>query len=182
MNHKIFYHKVKIKSQISDKLLIYVKDNTTWKTGKDSENLYHDFEYLRSKTFIQDFVVKDKFLQKLYETFPFGVEFFKLQPFSSYDWHSDKIIRKVAVNLLLTKSKSNTLFSIDRNKMGKNLFTFVELKYKIGTYYLLNTEIEHTVFNFESERILMSLTFEDKSLSYMEVLEKVLEIEDSLVV
>jgi hypothetical protein len=39
------------------------------------------------------------------------------------------------------------------------VFKIEELKYKPATYYLFNTQVSHTVYNFETTRYLMSIEF-----------------------
>jgi hypothetical protein len=44
------------------------------------------------------------------------------------------------------------------NKEGA-VFEIEELKYKPATYYIFNTQVPHTVYNFETTRYLMSVEF-----------------------
>jgi hypothetical protein len=48
------------------------------------------------------------------------------------------------------------LFKVDSDQ---NVFKIDELKYKPSTYYLFNTQVPHTVYNFETTRYLMSIEF-----------------------
>ena len=51
---------------------------------------------------------------------------------------------------------------------------FIEMKYDPHTYYLFNTQIPHTVYNFKGTRYLLSVDFEeDKTkLTYKQLLKE----------
>jgi hypothetical protein len=38
--------------------------------------------------------------------------------------------------------------------------SFVELKYRLGSYYVFNNQVPHMVLNFNESRYLMSIEFE----------------------
>jgi hypothetical protein len=58
--------------------------------------------------------------------------------------------------LLTTFDRSVCTFA--PNKKGA-VFKIEELQYKPATYYLFNTQVPHTVYNFETTRYLMSVEF-----------------------
>jgi hypothetical protein len=49
---------------------------------------------------------------------------------------------------------------------------FIELKYKPQTYYIFNTQVAHTVYNFKEPRYLLSVDFEEDrtKLTYNQLL------------
>ena len=52
---------------------------------------------------------------------------------------------------------------------------FIELKYKPQKYYLFNTQVAHTVYNFKSPRYLLSVDFEEDrtKLTYNQLLAEI---------
>ena len=62
------------------------------------------------------------------------------------------------------------------NKEGV-VFNIEELKYKPATYYIFNTQIPHTVYNFETTRYLMSVEFakEKHELSFDQLVNDIKE-------
>jgi hypothetical protein len=59
--------------------------------------------------------------------------------------------------------------------LDQTVFKIDELKYKPSTYYLFNTQVPHTVYNFETTRYLMSVEFaKDKDqLSFNDLLKDI---------
>lgn len=86
----------------------------------------------------------------------------KMSPNQSYHWHKDES-RQVSINMLLSAhSSSNCLFGVPKN--SDNMY-FTELKYKSNTLYLFNTQVLHTVINFQETRFLFSVEF-DPDITY----------------
>ena len=58
---------------------------------------------------------------------------------------------------------------------GDTVFNIEELPYKASTYYLFNTQVQHTIYNFEDTRYLFSVEFsKDKNkLTFCELLKDV---------
>jgi hypothetical protein len=96
----------------------------------------------------------------------------KLDPYTCYDWHTDTR-RGVGINMLLT-TFDRSVCAFASNKEG-TVFEIEELKYKPATYYIFNTQVPHTVYNFETTRYLMSVEFaKDKSeLSFEDLLNDI---------
>ena len=102
----------------------------------------------------------DPFLRELYAFQPYVAGVLKLEPFTCYQWHTDTS-RSVGVNMLLNpEAKSHCLFSTNRIEYSI-VCNFDELVYERNKYYVLNSEVPHTVLNFDSPRYLMSLEFFD---------------------
>jgi hypothetical protein len=80
--------------------------------------------------------------------------------------------RGVCVNMLLNDVKSHCLFEVEHDEATH---TFLELKYRLGSYYVFNNQVPHMVINFNESRYLMSVEFEaDKNeLSYEQLLGEV---------
>ena len=96
----------------------------------------------------------------------------RLDPYTCYDWHTDTR-RGVGINMLLTPF-DRSVCAFAPNKEGV-VFNIEELKYKPATYYIFNTQIPHTVYNFETTRYLISVEFaKDKSeLSFDDLLKDI---------
>jgi hypothetical protein len=58
--------------------------------------------------------------------------------------------------LLTPHARSICAFTYNREDP---VFKIEELQYKPATYYLFNTQVSHTVYNFETTRYLMSIEF-----------------------
>lgn len=94
--------------------------------------------------------------------------FLKISSFRCYDWHTD-VSRGLAVNCVMSPTaKSVCLFGSSLNKAQ---LKFVELDYRENTFYLFNTQIPHMVINWETDRYLFSVEFEQdqESLTYQTV-------------
>lgn len=114
---------------------------------------YYNFD---AKRIPPEIVFQDDFFIWLSHHYSFVAGILKLDPYVCYDWHIDTR-RGVGVNMLLTPfDRSVCAFKVD---LDQTVFKIDELKYKPGTYYLFNTQVPHTVYNFETTRYLMSIEF-----------------------
>ena len=105
----------------------------------------------------QDLLNKDPFLLWLANRYNYVSGVLKLDPYVCYDWHKDTR-RGVGVNMLITPNiNSYCLFANNRDTV---VFKIDELQYKPNTYYLFNTQVDHTVYNFESTRFMLSIEFQ----------------------
>jgi hypothetical protein len=105
--------------------------------------------------------------------FSFVAGILKLDPYICYDWHTDTR-RGVGINMLLTP-EARSICAFAPNKEGA-VFKIEELKYKPSTYYLFNTQVPHTVYNFETTRYLLSIEFakDKEQLTYEKLLKEVM--------
>ena len=57
------------------------------------------------------------------------------------------------------------------------VFKIAELQYKPNTYYLYNTQVPHTVYNYETTRFMFSVEFElDKDqLTFEDLMQDIKE-------
>lgn len=106
---------------------------------------------------IEDFALEPK-LTKLINAFDCHkkLAIYRYKPNFCYQWHIDSI-RNCALNLQLIGSDSFCIFGefFEARKL-KNL---EKLLYKEQTYYLLNVNKHHSVFNFNNDRYLLSIGF-----------------------
>ena len=139
------YYEIPTKSVIAKELLEYSLTTQNWQN-------YYNFQ----ATQIPDEILsKDPVLVDLVYKHPYMAGIIQLSPYVCYDWHTDTR-RGVGVNMLLTPEiKSSCLFA-----KGEGVqFKFEELPYKPDTYYLFNTQVRHTVINFDQPRYLFTIEF-----------------------
>lgn len=115
-------------------------------------------------------VLKETFFEQINEKFE--IEFcgvLKIEPYHVYKWHCDQG-RGLAINMLLSQdSLAHTIFRRKDHDILSTQFEFLEIPYKKDTYYLFNTQISHTVINFDSTKYTFTVLFKDRKLSYDEV-------------
>ena len=119
-----------------------------------------------------EIIFQDDFFIWLTHRYSFVAGVLKLDPYTCYDWHTDTR-RGVGINMLLTPfDRSVCAFKVD---LDQTVFKIDELKYKPSTYYIFNTQVPHTVYNFETTRYLMSVEFvKDKDeLTFEDLVEDI---------
>jgi hypothetical protein len=139
-------------SNISDQLLALAKTQEHWVS-------YYNFEAMQVPS---ELLEQDLFFKKL-PKHKAGI--LRLKPYTCYNWHTDTD-RPAGINMLLSFGKSHCLFG-DNNAVS---FPFVELKYEPSTYYAFNTQVPHTVLNFEQTRYIFSIEF-DSPITYAQLLQ-----------
>jgi len=147
------------KSTITQGLLDIAHNTTEW----------IDYFNFKAKLVPPEVLFQDDFFRWAVKRYDFIAGILKLDPYTCYDWHTDTR-RGVGINMLLTPhSRSFCAFAPDRDEQ---VFKIEELLYKPMTYYLFNTQVEHTVYNFEATRYLLSIEFakEKHQLSFNDVL------------
>ena len=111
-------------------------------------------------------------LAKLNEKFEIeGAGFIKMDPGECYKWHLD-FSRGVAVNMVMNPDvRSLCLFETE--ELNKERVKYLELDYQPNTFYLFNTQINHTIITFTETRYLFTLQFRKpkEELSYYDVLD-----------
>lgn len=130
------------KSAISTELLDLAISGTDW------------FKYYNFDTLLvpESILEKEPFFKTLP---PFKAGILRLPPNTCYDWHVDDD-RGWVINMLLSTGKSHCLFG-SRDGVA---FPFTELVYEPEFYYAFNTQIPHTVLNFDTYRYLFSIQFD----------------------
>jgi hypothetical protein len=140
------YYEIGRKSTIKDEVFDFAISPTEWMP-------YYKFD---AKQLPHELIYKDNFFVWLSQRYNFIAGVLKLDPYTCYNWHTDTR-RGVGVNMLLTpNTRSFCVFSADTEQL---VFKIEELKYKPNTYYLFNTQVPHTVYNFETTRYLLSVEF-----------------------
>ena len=114
---------------------------------------YFNFD---ARPILPEVILKDDFFKWLADRYSFMGGVLRLDPYTCYNWHTDTR-RGVGINMLLTpNTRSFCAFGFDPSQL---VFKIEELKYKPNTYYLFNTQMPHTVYNFETTRYLFSVEF-----------------------
>jgi hypothetical protein len=153
------YTPVKYKSQITPQLMRLINE-----TPDSAWVPYYNFMALQVPGNILD---KEPLLVALAKKRKFQAGLLRMEPNSCYNWHVDTN-RHVGLNMLvLDDGNSKCVFA----KEYQLVMPITELKYKEFTYYVFNTKVPHTVFNFTEPRYLFSLEFldEDRGLTYDEL-------------
>lgn len=140
------YYEVSKKSNIANDLMAFALQPSDWIP-------YYNFNV---KPIPPKIIFQDEFFVWLSHRYSFAAGILKLDPYICYDWHTDTR-RGAGVNMLLTPFDRS--FCVFTDKKENVVFNIEELKYKPETYYLFNTQIPHTVYNFETTRYLMSVEF-----------------------
>lgn len=154
------YSQVKYTSKILVNLMQLI-----YETPKDAWQPYYNFMALQVP---QEILDQEPFLVALAGKRKFHAGLLRMDPHTCYNWHVDTD-RHVSLNMLvLDDGASKCIFCA--GEFGV-VMPITELKYKEFTYYVFNTKIPHTVYNFTEPRYLFSLEFldEDKGLTYDEL-------------
>ena len=140
------YYEIGRKSTIKDQVFDFAISPSEWQP-------YYNFD---AKQLPHELIYQDEFFRWLSQRYNFVAGVLKLDPYTCYNWHTDTR-RGVGINMLLTpNTRSFCAFGLDANQL---VFKIEELKYKPNTYYLFNTQMPHTVYNFETTRYLLSVEF-----------------------
>lgn len=140
------YYEIGRKSTIKDQLFDLAISSSEWLP-------YYHFG---AKVVPPEILYEDDLFICLAKKYNFIAGILKYDPYVCYDWHTD-IRRGVGINMLLTpNTRSMCAFKFDTDQIVTHID---ELKYKPNTYYLFNTQVPHTVYNFETTRYLFSIEF-----------------------
>jgi len=83
----------------------------------------------------------------------------RMPPNRCYDWHQDDV-RGVSVNMLLSSADNHSHCLFSRGWVNSDQIEIDELVYLPKKLYLFNTQISHTVINFNKPRYMFSVQFE----------------------
>ena len=140
------FYAIPVESVIADKLLDFATTTNKWQP-------YYNFHAAQVPF---DLAYSDPILRSIGTKYPLAVGVIRLDPHTTYDWHTDTR-RGVSINMLLNNAESNCLFSVSETEATHS---FIELKYRLGSYYIFNNQVPHMVLNFNESRYLMSVEFE----------------------
>lgn len=159
------YYEIAKKSEIVLPLTEFAFRPTEWTP-------YYNFS---AKRVPPEIIFEDPFFIWLSHNYSFVAGILKLDPYTCYDWHKDTR-RGVGINMLLTPHQRSFCVFRQDNRSNEAVFKTEELSYKPMTYYLFNTQIDHTVYNFETTRYLLSIDFaKDKTeLDFDQLVKKVM--------
>jgi hypothetical protein len=153
------YYEIEKKSTIAQNLIDTAHSSSDW----------IDYFNFKAKLVPPEVLFQDEFFKWLVKRYDFIAGILKLDPYTCYDWHTDTK-RGVGINMLLTPHARS--FCAFTPKKSEQVFKIEELSYKPMTYYLFNTQVNHTVYNFETTRYLLSIEFakEKHELSFEDLL------------
>jgi hypothetical protein len=85
---------------------------------------------------------------------------FRLPPKICYSWHTDAK-RQASINMLIKGFNSICVFGTE--SIEKKFINLDKIEHKKNRYYLMNVKESHTVFNFDQERYVISISIPDTS-------------------
>jgi hypothetical protein len=131
----------------------YFNENKDKLKFSDPKDYYHfQIASIPPSVYLSDPLIK--FINDKYEIEDAGI--IRIEPNRCYKWHIDTE-RGVGINMLLSNSRSFVLFGKDCGNPSE--YEIVEFNYQPGVLYWFNTQIMHTVINFEQPRYLFSVEF-----------------------
>jgi len=95
---------------------------------------------------------------------------FRLPPKICYSWHKDAK-RQASINMLIKGFNSLCVFGTE--SIERKFINLDKIEHKKDTYYLMNVKESHTVFNFDQERYVVSISIPDTP--YIEVQDYLIE-------
>ena len=120
------------------------------------------------------FYLQEPILEKINSQFEINLaSVFLSQKQTGYPFHKDGH-RNVTINMLISSGRSHSIFKIEdwpwegRKFVGEE-WHFEELIFEEKTFYLYNTDMPHSVINFEQTRYMFSLKFKNADLTYKEL-------------
>jgi hypothetical protein len=153
-----FFQQLKIPSTLTTPLLDLANTATQWHRHYNFDVVPVDPLLLRTDPVMAFLMSKYAFIG--------GVS--KMPENTCYHWHTDTV-RQTSINMLLKDGgDSRCLFTKPTAEVS---FPFMELSYLPDTYYVFNTQMPHTVYNFTKPRYLFSLEFfdKDRALTFAEL-------------
>jgi len=143
----------------------YFKDNF--------ENLiWHEHESLWNLALVPlDVLLQNPTLAKIHEHYEIeGAGFIKMDPEQCYKWHVD-YSRGPAINMHMNPLEELSLCLFETEEINKERIKYLPLNYQPETFYLFNTQINHTIITFTRTRYLFTLQFKKskEELSYYDV-------------
>jgi hypothetical protein len=159
------YYEIKEKSTVAPALLELAMAPGDW---------YEYYNFTARAVPNEPLIELDPLFKWLSTRYSFVTGVLRMDPYTCYDWHTDTR-RGVGINMSLTPMmRSSSMFA--PQKEGQ-VFKIAELQYKPNTYYLYNTQVPHTVYNYETTRFMFSVEFElDKDqLTFEDLMQDIKE-------
>jgi len=156
MNPDNYFFKLNSACTVEAELLDYCAHVEDWAEGLTWESFLQQM--------VPDSIIeKDVFLTTM-KNMGWRISILKLMPMSWYKFHIDTHgNRPTAINCLLGSPRSMTLF---KGKEVRRLQEqILDLNYQRNAFYLFNGMEPHAVFNFESDRFLLTITPPDSYMS-----------------
>ena len=133
---------------------------------------WHEHESLWNLALVPiDVLLENPTLMLLNQKFEIeGAGFIKMDPCQCYKWHVD-YSRGPAVNLHMNPLEELSLCLFETEKINEERIKYLTLNYQPDTFYLFNTQINHSIITFSRPRYLFTLQFKKtkEELSYLEV-------------
>ena len=109
----------------------------------------------------------DPFIKDIAAEFNGKLRLYKFPAKQVYHWHKDASVG-CSLNMVLEEYNSHSLF-IHPERDNKYVEPVVELKYKLETWYIFNSQAMHSVINLDDrDRILFTLIM-PKDIDYHDV-------------
>lgn len=156
MNNLDHFLKLNIQSASIDRIKnrIHNAVESDWIIHLEQNILLLDIEDLETDTKIVQ-LIKDIGSSK-------RIGVYRMSPNTCYGWHADSQ-RMSSINMLIEGFESMCVFGEPApQRQFRNL---TKLQHEPKTYYLMNVKKYHTVYNFNSQRYVLSLGIPDKSFS-----------------
>ena len=133
---------------------------------------WHEHESLWNLALIPlDVLLQNPTISKINKQFEIeGAGIIKMDPFQCYKWHVD-YSRGPAINMHMNPFEELSLCLFETEEINKERVKYLPLNYQPETFYLFNTQINHTIITFARPRYLFTLQFKKSKdeLDYYEV-------------
>ena len=137
---------------------------------------YYNYYHFYLSPLPMELIDEEPVLKKIHSAYPIeGMGISKFYPWTNHRWHQDTD-RGLSVNMLLEHERSHVLFRYDDTEQNVGMVgcrRIHEINYEPNRFYLFNTQIEHTISNFEGYRYTFIMKFvQDKDeINYYDALE-----------
>ena len=156
MNTDDYFFKLNTACTVEVQLLDYCASIEDWSTGLTWESFL--------QRIVPDSIIEQDKLLTIFKDMGWRISILKLVPMSWYKFHIDlQGNRPAAINCLLGSPRSMTVFK--GKEIRRLQEEILDLKYERHAYYLFNGMEPHAIFNFESDRFLLTITPPDSHMA-----------------
>jgi len=125
------------------------------------------FPYVTVASNFYESIEVDPFIKDVTSQFTGTLKLYKFPAKQVYHWHKDANIG-CSLNMVFREYNSHTLFT-HPERDNKHVEPIIELKYEPETWYIFNSQENHTVINLDDQdRILFTLIM-PKGINYHDV-------------